>query len=181
MKAPPRSMILALLALVLMGAVVWRWRQAPETPARSAVDIGARVANLRRVAAAEDAINTTYAEQGYAYAQAMVALATMKRKGEPDRAFVERLLRARFDGTIAPDELTLQTGEAQPLGDGVTRVPVDLTFTAHSDRQALDTLVALGLPETGFAWDEFSMLSDPHARKITVSGRLNALVVEAVE
>jgi len=183
MSARSRYLVLSLVALGLLAALVWRREFTGDRPsapaARTAPDIAAQIVSLRRLEAAEDAINKTYAEQGFAYAQAMVSMETLKDKGETNRAFLDRVVKRKL-GDL-PGDLALSYGQEQKLAEGVVRVPVEISFTARSDRQATQTLIALGLPETGFSWDEFSLLSDPRARKVTLTGRLSAIVMEPVE
>jgi hypothetical protein len=103
----------------------------------------------------------------------------LKAKGETNRAFIDRIVKRKL-GDL-PGDLALTIGQEQQLADGVARVPVEISFTARSDRQATQALIALGLPETGFAWDEVSLLSDARARRVTLTGHLSALVMEPVE
>ena len=185
MSARTRYLLLSLVALGLFAALLWRRefsgdeRAAPAAAGAARPDLAAQIVTLRRLAATEEPINKAYAEQGFAYAQAMVTMETLKAKDETNRAFIDRVIKRKL-GDL-PGDLALTVGEAQKLAEGVARVPVEISFTARSDRQATAALIALGLPETGFSWDEFSLLSDPRARKVTLTGRLSALVMEPVE
>jgi hypothetical protein len=181
MSTRRRYIALGALALIIAAVLIWR-REYGGDARPAAANIAVQIEALRRLAAAEDKINETYAEQGYAYAQAMVEMLTLKPKGEAPRAFVDRVVRSRFGGAAnLPADFSLTTGTPQVLSEGMVRVPADLSFTARSDRQVLDILAALGLPQMGFSWDEVTLLADNRARKVTVSGRISAFVVEPVE
>jgi len=55
------------------------------------------------------------------------------------------------------------------------------SIATASDRQAADAILLFARPETGIAWQTLSVAADRKERRVTVTGRLVALEVDAVE
>jgi hypothetical protein len=174
------------IALVLLAVIVSRHSSMFNLPFSNGFDLHdgdptAEIIRLKGVVAGADSINSMYRKLAWRYAEVMAPLETM-REGETDgAAFVEQAIRRRLAtaGTLAElavSPATVDSGEAQ-----TQLLPVDVSFTAADDGQAIAAIALLGLPEHGFAWDALALDADKQTKTIKVTGRVLVLTVKPAE
>jgi hypothetical protein len=167
-------------ALAVNEGIEWR----PSQPAQrrlGADQMLKRIEVLQRFERARTDIDKAYVEVAVAYAERMAGLATFLTTKIDDKTFLESIIRDRLAAAGPYEELRMTFGVPQVFEQGVRRHLVDLSFSTLSDRQALYALATLGIPEQGMAWDSFAVAADRQQKRITITGRLTALLIEPAE
>ncbi len=176
--------MLAVLALVLLGLVLVRSGYSPSFVAGEADRDEARmyrIERLQRFEKAKSDIDRRYNELALIYAERMAPLAAFKEQPGDDRTFVEDLVRARLADAGPVENLTMTVGDPEQLAEGLRRVRVTLSYETPSDRQAALSLLTLGHPSIGTAWEAISLSADRKRRTISLDGQLAVLVIDAAE
>lgn len=148
---------------------------APATRATDALD---DVQRLRAAIRSEEAIQSAYARVALPFAERMAGLLTYQSSAAAPRDVVGRALREAVAGAGGVEVADIVVGVPQQRARGVSVASATVRLKG-ADSQAMAAAVhAIGRPETGFAWREFSILAAPDTRSVTLSGSLQVLIVE---
>lgn len=179
-----RTIILGGVAIALLAALVVRQSGGsfalPMPDLQSEQQLRARIDSFRRVVSARNAIDKAYFDAVGGYAEAMAGALTFMPKGGEPKSFADKVVRDTISTQGAVRNLVVSLGEATVRSEGITEVPVSVSFVSGS-QTALATVSILGMPEKGLLWEELTVAADAKAQTVSVTGRLSALVIEAAE
>lgn len=187
---PRRTLVLGAVAVVLVAVLLARETgmvslgdgdTGSPSPASQRADLVERIADLSRFANAAEGIRETYQEHAFDYARDMSRVRTLMldRSRDPTTVAADAVREVVRAGPVV--DPAVEAGTAQDRGGGVHQVLVSVDFTTPSDRHADRVIRQLGDPATGSVWAEVSLVADPKAKRVTVSGQLRTLVIESAE
>ena len=177
-----RTWILGGVALSLVAVVALHYGLGNEgASARSDEAVRARIETLRRVVAGKSALTAQYAELGTSFAERFAEVASYQTKGKVRPEAIVSTIRGQLAAISSLQNLTVTQLAQTPSGDGIGRLIVNVAFAAPNDRQALEAIHLFARPETGFAWQTLSVTADRKERRVTVTGKVAALMVDPVE
>ena len=169
-------------ALSLLAVVALRYEAGSDGAAtRTDEAVRARMETLNRVVAGHAAIGSQYAEIGAAFAERFAEVPIYQTKGKARVDAVVAFVRTRLEAAGKFQNLTVSTGATTPAGDGIARAVVNVAFTAVNDREAAEAIRQFTQPATGIAWQSLTVTADRKEHRIGVTGKLAALMVDAVE
>jgi hypothetical protein len=182
-----QALLLGTIALILTIIVLVRYAPFLHLPQwKTGLDFvgedpAAEIARLNGIMATADSVNATYRKLGWRYAEAVAPLETMRQGELGGAAFAEQALRKRLSQLGALNDLAVSPAEVG-AGEAQTQIiPVDVSFSAADDGQAISAVALLGLPEHGFTWDTLLLDADQQTKTIKVSGRVLVLTVKPAE
>jgi hypothetical protein len=151
------------------------------TGARSDDAVHARIDMLRRVVAGRTALSSQYADLAGTFALRFADVPTYQTRTRPDAKSVAAMVRDRLNALGPALSLSVVPGTEETAGGGIGRLPIDVSMTTGSDRAAIEALKLFSRPETGLAWQTVSVAADRQEHRVTVTGKVIALVVGPVE
>lgn len=183
-----RTAVLVAVAGVLAALVIadyWSGGAAKRDPARvraesaAAAGLPAEVKRMRGALLAREPIDAAYARVAVPYAERMATLRTYYTRQLAPRDIVLGALREALAQTPGVEIADAVVGVPQPRAPGVALASATVRLRS-GDSQAIAAAVReIGRPSSGLVWREFSLLAAPDARTVTLTGMLQALLVEA--
>jgi len=177
-----RTWALGAVALALIVAVGLRY--GPESGgvgARSDEAVQSRIDTLRRVIAARSAVTSRYADTAAVFAERFATVATYETRNKYRADAVAGLIRSRLQALGPLQNLTVKLGVESPAGEGIRRATFNVSFTAVTDKQAIDALRMFAQAQSGLVWQTLALTADRKEHRVTVVGKLAALAVDPVE
>jgi hypothetical protein len=184
--APPRIVILAAVALALLGLLVLRDRAGTDRPPRTTEAMVNRINALRRIVDGRDEVAARYNALAAELGERFAGLDTYDPSATPDARAIEQLIRRRLGDPASMVDLSIvPTGGDNPNGgtavDAISHLTFDISFATLNDHQALTAISAFARPESGMVWESLKLAADQRERKVTVAGKLAVLVIGPVE
>lgn len=177
-----RTWVLAGTALALMAIVGLRYLPDSGVAAgRSDEAVRSRIDTLRRVVAGGPAVTAEYADVGTAFAERFADVKSYQTHGKVHRDAIIALIRSQIESAGQFQNLTITPVTDSPSGEGIVRSTVSVSFVSADDRRAVEAVRLFARPETGIVWQSLSIAADRKERHVTVTGKLVALAVDAVE
>jgi hypothetical protein len=176
-----RIWLLAGIAVSLLGVVGLRYFPGDGAAARNDEAVRARMETLRRVVAGGAAVTAEYAEVGTAFAERFADVKSYQTHGKVRHDAIIAIIRGEIESVGQFQNLAITPVTDSPSGDGIIRSTINVSFVSADDRKALEAIRRFGRPETGIAWQSLSVAADRKERHVTVTGKLIALAVDAVE
>ena len=183
-----RTAALVALAAVLAVFVIadyWGGGTAQRAPAQARAQSASTaglledVRRMRGAIAAQQSIDTAYAGVALPYAERMAELKTYYTGARAPRDVVLDALREALAQTPGVEIGDVVVGVPQPRVQGVALASATVRLRS-GDSQAIAAAVReIGRPSSGLVWREFSLLAAPDAKTVTLTGTLQALLVEA--
>ena len=140
-----------------------------------------RLESLRRVVAARREIAQAYDQVSAAFARRVAAMKTYQTKDKIRGEQVAALVKDQLDHLGALQNLAVAPVTDSPSGDGMVRSTVSVTFVSANDEAAGAAIDLFARPETGLAWQSLSVAADRQAHRVSVTGKVVALAVDAIE
>ncbi len=184
--APPRIVILAVVALALLGLLILRNEAGTDHADRTTEAMVGRIDALRRIVDGRDQMAARYNEIAAILGERFSSLETYDPSATPDARTVEQLIRRRLGDPASMVDLTIvptggeNANRGKPL-DAISHLTFDVSFATLNDRQALTAISAFARPESGMVWESLNVSADQRERKVTVAGKLAVLVIGPVE
>lgn len=140
-----------------------------------------QIIELRRMRAALPAkqkVQLAYTRLAPVYAEHIAGFVGV-HTGQPHAG----LIRDTLAQLIAPgvDTIELLPGGIQARGNGIHDARVILRLSSQDSYAMTQTLLALGDPASGVAWEEFDLVANPDDRSLALTGRLVLTLIEPAE
>lgn len=192
-----RKTLTLLLVALLLGALVYYDNQdwggeessmsaTPPAAGGEGVVDGERfrqqVLGYQRILGAKQQINDTYNALAFSYAVVMADLETFVDGDtlEP-KAIAGKAVKVLLGGLTGVTVKRLTFGTPRARGEGVFSVSVAVELEGLTHQGAIGSLMALGQPSKGLVWESFDLRAYPDEQKINLSGKLQAIIVQAAE
>ena len=140
-----------------------------------------RLRGLQRAVQTRQDIERVYREVAGGYASRVAELDTlMLESGDPRRAALAVLnRRLRAIRHLQVRQATAE--EPRPQGDGISLVSVALSLEAPTHEAAMQAVLDIAHPGRGYAWEELDVEADAEEKRVSISGKVLAVMVEAAE
>jgi hypothetical protein len=188
MTTSARTWTLAAIALLVGAALLWEnrtGRKAHAPQGGSEAPSRGQIAVLRQKLAEADDLRShkgeivaAYQRLAPGYVEIAARLVALVAAGDDPRQTAEKAIRGAMEGA---EIKSLLMGDPEVLGEGVYRLSVTIQLDTGFTEPLLRALWWLGHPDHGAAWEELSLIVDPKEGKVSLTGRLSLLAIEAPE
>ena len=140
-----------------------------------------RLRGLQRAVQTRQDIERVYREVAGGYASRVAELDTlMLESGDPRRAALAVLnRRLRAIRHLQVRQATAE--EPRPQGDGISLVSVALSLEAPTHEAAMQAVLDIAHAGRGYVWEELDVEADAEEKRVGISGKVLAVMVEAAE
>jgi hypothetical protein len=194
-KVNTRTAVLAVVALLLVGATVYDYTRKPGTassgrelePATAVRQHGAdrvtmlakEAAELKYFLAHASQVRARYQAIAVPYAESVATFATLYAAGEnPAEAAKKRIAGLLPKSVVMSDLLIAQANVSEK---GATWLDATLVLNGSDSDAFEQAILALGDPANGTIWKGMTIAGDAEHRTLRASGQLALLMVEQVE
>ena len=170
------ALVLALVVLIDYGGLNLSFGRSSENRPK---EVSSKIEQALELVSAADQIDRAYRQAAVSYAEMAADLWTFALEGGVPEDSLSAAIQDRLPAHVALEELVV--GQPVARGPGVYSLNAHIKLSATSARELLELFWGMGEPTHGLAWKRFVMHGDPEARRISLDGELQAVIVEAVE
>lgn len=175
--------LLLAIAMILAAVLAAKYLPSPSrlSGQQNKEAVQAKIQSLRRLVSSRDDIAGTYADLSADFGVRFAGVDTYVTSGHMGPSEIEQLIRKRIAELGPLQSLSILPGSAESLGDGIERLTFNVSFSTNDEHLAMAAAALFAQPQTGLAWDSLVMTAEPRSRKLAITGRVLALLVEPVE
>ena len=196
-KVNTRTIVLAVVALLLVGATVYDYTRnagtgssgeelEPTTAGRQAGAQTSRVTLLAREAAElkyflahASQVRARYQTIAVPYAESVATFATLYPAGEDPAEIAKKRIAGLLPKNVEMSGLLI--AQANTNEKGATWLTATLVLSGNDSDAFEQAILALGDAANGTVWKEMTIVGDVEHRTLRASGQLALLMIEQVE